>query len=108
MLDKNKALTTVINKVDDVGAGAENEFRTFPYEVLAGPNNLDVTVHESDCEFTFNFGKVYWNPRLHTEHMRVISKFQPGEAVCDVMAGVRPLLCLLGSARCSCGPTTST
>jgi tRNA (guanine37-N1)-methyltransferase len=99
VLDKNKALTTVINKVDDVGAGAENEFRTFPYEVLAGPNNLDVTVHESDCEFKFNFGKVYWNPRLHTEHMRVISKFQPGEAVCDVMAGVGPFAVPAGKRK---------
>lgn len=91
LLDKNKAtISTVINKVEDVGAGAENDFRTFPYEVLAGPDNVDVTVHESDCEFQFNFGKVYWNTRLQTEHKRVIDKFQPGEAVCDVMAGVGP------------------
>ncbi len=33
---------------------------------------------------------MYWNTRLNTEHVRLVSKFNPGEAVCDVMAGVGP------------------
>lgn len=97
LLDKNPQITTVINKLNDVGA--ENEFRTFPYEVLAGPDDLDVTVHEADCEFKFNFGKVYWNTRLNTEHQRVIQKFKPGEAVCDVMAGVGPFAVPAGKRK---------
>jgi tRNA (guanine37-N1)-methyltransferase len=51
---------------------------------------MDVTVSSCGCEFKFNFAKVYWNPRLNTEHERLIMKFQEGEAVCDVMAGVGP------------------
>lgn len=88
LLDRNPHITTVINKKDDVGT--ENEYRTFPYEVLAGENNLDVLLTAHDCEFKFNYGKVYWNTRLDTEHLRVIEKFKAGEAVCDVMAGVGP------------------
>lgn len=88
LLDKNATITTVINKTFDVGT--ESVFRTFPYEVLAGPDDLDVTVHESQCVFKFNFGKVYWNTRLGTEHARVWQTFREGEAVCDVMAGVGP------------------
>ena len=61
-----------------------------PYEVLAGPDDLNVEVSDSNCIFQFDFGKVYWNSRLNTEHNRIISKFKPGEAVCDVMAGVGP------------------
>ena len=78
----------MINKTEDVGT--ESVFRTFPYEVLAGLDDLDVTVQESECEFRFNFGKVYWNTRLNTEHTRMIDKFHEGETVCDVMAGVGP------------------
>ena len=88
LLDKNPSVRTVINKIDDVGE--ENEFRTFKYEVLAGPDHLNVTVSESSCSFSFDYSKVYWNPRLNTEHKRLVDMFKEGEAVCDVMAGIGP------------------
>ncbi|CAL8582823.1 tRNA(m(1)G37)methyltransferase [Xanthoria parietina] len=88
LIDKNPTIRTVINKIDDVGE--ENEFRTFRYEVLAGPDDMNVEVKEQDCLFSFDYSKVYWNTRLGTEHPRLVSKFKPGEAVCDVMAGVGP------------------
>ncbi|KAL8850819.1 MAG: hypothetical protein Q9221_004233 [Calogaya cf. arnoldii] len=88
LMDKNPSIRTVINKIDDVGE--ENEFRTFKYEVLAGPDDMNVEVKEQDCIFNFDYSKVYWNSRLGTEHHRLVSKFKPGEAVCDVMAGVGP------------------
>lgn len=97
LLDKNPTITTVINKTFDVGV--ESVFRTFPYEVLAGPDNLDVVVHEAGCEFRFNFGKVYWNSRLGTEHARLFEKFKEGEAVCDVMAGVGPFAVPAGKRK---------
>ncbi|KXX76995.1 hypothetical protein MMYC01_206983 [Madurella mycetomatis] len=88
LLDKNPQLKTVINKVDNVGT--ESEFRTFQYEVLAGPDDLNVQVSESGCTFEFDYSKVYWNSKLETEHRRLINTFQPGEVVCDVMAGIGP------------------
>jgi len=88
LMDKNAGVRTVINKIDDVGE--ENEFRTFKYEVLAGPDDLDVTISEENCTFKFDYGKVYWNSRLNTEHRRLVSTFKEGEAVCDVMAGIGP------------------
>ncbi|KAL8992538.1 MAG: hypothetical protein Q9169_007025 [Polycauliona sp. 2 TL-2023] len=88
LMDKNPTIRTVINKIDDVGE--ENEFRTFKYEVLAGPDDMNVEVKEQECVFNFDYSKVYWNSRLGTEHHRLVSKFQPGEAICDVMAGVGP------------------
>ena len=97
LLDKNPQIKTVINKLLDVGA--ESAFRTFPYEVLAGEDNLDVTVSESQCTFCFNFGKVYWNSRLGTEHARIVDKFKEGEAVCDLMAGVGPFAVPAGKRR---------
>lgn len=79
---------TVINKLDNVGT--ENAFRTFQYEVLHGPDDMNVDLREQGCTFRFDFAKVYWNTRLQTEHERLCSIFQEGEAVCDVMAGVGP------------------
>ena len=88
ILDKNVHLRTVINKVDDVGT--ENEFRTFGYEVLAGPDDMLVEVSESHCIFQFDYSKVYWNTKLGHEHERIVELFEAGEVVVDVMAGIGP------------------
>lgn len=88
LMDKNHGIKTVINKIDNVGD--ESEFRTFNYEVLAGTEDLNVTVNHENCVFRFNYGKVYWNTRLDTEHRRLVELFKEGDAVCDVMAGVGP------------------
>lgn len=88
ILDKNPTLRTVINKVDDVGT--HSQFRTFAYEVLCGPDDMNVEMSEENCVFKFDYSKVYWNSRLHTEHKRLVEMFNPGEVVCDVMAGIGP------------------
>jgi tRNA (guanine37-N1)-methyltransferase len=38
----------------------------------------------------FDFTQVYWNSRLHTEHSRIVSLFQPEDLIADVFAGVGP------------------
>ncbi|KAG6039214.1 tRNA(m(1)G37)methyltransferase [Claviceps sp. Clav32 group G5] len=88
IIDKNPTIRTVINKVDTVGT--ESEFRTFSYEVIAGPDDMAVEVTEAACVFKFDYSKVYWNSKLQTEHQRIRDMFQPGEVVADVMAGVGP------------------
>ncbi|KAF1346912.1 Met-10+ like-protein-domain-containing protein [Delphinella strobiligena] len=97
LIDKNPGVRTVINKVDDVGE--ESEYRTFKYEVLAGPDDMDVEIREADCTFRFNYAKVYWNSRLNTEHQRLVESFQEGDAVCDVMAGIGPFAVPAGKKR---------
>lgn len=90
-------MRTVINKIDDVGE--ESEYRTFRYEILAGDDDMQVSVREADCAFHFDYSKVYWNSRLSTEHERLVSLFQPGQAVCDVMAGIGPFAVPAGKKR---------
>jgi tRNA (guanine37-N1)-methyltransferase len=97
LLDKNPGVKTVINKIDTVGE--ESEYRTFSYEVLAGPDDMDVTLREQDCTFKFNYAKVYWNSRLGTEHERLVHEFHEGEAVCDVMAGIGPFAIPAGKKK---------
>lgn len=97
LIDKNPGVRTVINKIDDVGE--ESEYRTFKYEVLAGPDDMDVEIREADCTFRFNYAKVYWNSRLNTEHGRLVDTFHEGDAVCDVMAGIGPFAVPAGKKR---------
>lgn len=96
-MDKQSNTRTVINKIEDVGS--QSEFRTFPFELLAGDNDLNVIQHEQDCEFRFDYARVYWNSRLETEHRRLVEKFREGEMVCDVMAGVGPFAIPAGKKR---------
>lgn len=87
ILDKNSpSIRSVVNKLDSI----DNVYRTFEMEVLAGEHDFEVEQSESGCRFQFNFAKVYWNSRLHTEHDRLIQQFKRGEAVADVFAGVGP------------------
>ena len=51
--------------------------------------------------FAFDFTKVYWNSRLHTEHERLVQLFNPNDVVADVFAGVGPFA--LPAARKGCG-----
>ncbi|MCJ1257457.1 tRNA(m(1)G37)methyltransferase [Lignoscripta atroalba] len=97
LMDKNPTIRTVINKVDDVGTSSE--YRTFGYELLAGDPDMNVETKEADCIFRFDYSKVYWNSRLNTEHSRLVDMFHPGEAVCDVMAGVGPFAVPAGKKR---------
>lgn len=87
-MDKSSTIRTVINKTNDVGT--ESEYRTFSYELLVGDPDMNVEIQSENCTFTFDYSKVYWNPRLNTEHRRLVAQFQPGEAVCDLTAGVGP------------------
>ncbi|KIO21647.1 hypothetical protein M407DRAFT_125068, partial [Tulasnella calospora MUT 4182] len=89
VLDKNKNLRTVVNKVNTID-DHDSEFRVFKMEVIAGEPDFNVVLNESDCSFVFDFSKVYWNSRLQAEHKRLIDMFQPGEVVVDGFAGVGP------------------
>ncbi|KAH7491788.1 tRNA (guanine(37)-N1)-methyltransferase [Phytophthora ramorum] len=85
-LDKNAQIRTVVNKTDNI----ETKFRTFPMEVLAGDDDMEVEVHESKATFRFNYAEVYWNSRLQQEHLRVIRSIKPHDVVCDMMCGIGP------------------
>lgn len=87
ILSKHKgSLRTVVNKLDTI----DTEFRFFKMELLSGEPDYIAKVSESDCAFEFDFRSVYWNSRLHAEHMRLIKKCRPNQVLADVMAGVGP------------------
>lgn len=92
MLDKIKGCRLVINKLNTI----DNQFRNFAMEILAKDSNEPepttiVSTTESDIRFTFDFSKVYWNPRLSAERTRINSKLNHStDILYDVFAGVGP------------------
>jgi len=84
ILDKNAGVNIVVNKIGTI----ENEFRTFPMEVLArravgnaSSPDLEVEVREEGCRFKLDFAKVYWNSRLQFEHRRLVELIAGKERV---------------------------
>ena len=86
VLDQQSSLRTAVNKTDSI----DSTFRFFKMELLAGDDDMAATVNENGCSFTFDFSRVYWNSRLHTEHERVVGMLGRGDVVVDVFAGVGP------------------
>merc|ERR1719471_1592459 len=86
VLLKLPSVKTVVNKNNSI----DNTYRNFSMELLAGEEDYEVTVKESGCVFKFDFSKVYWNPRLATEHERVIKMMTPSSILFDGCAGVGP------------------
>lgn len=86
LLDKVANCKSVVNKVNNINT----VYRNFELELLAGEDQFLVVVKENGATFEFDFSKVYWNPRLATEHERLVKMIKKGDVVYDVFAGVGP------------------
>lgn len=85
-LDKIASARTVVNKINAI----DTSFRYFAMEILAGEKNTITVAKEYSCIYQFDFAQVYWNPRLSTEHARMITFMTQGDVLYDVFAGVGP------------------
>lgn len=84
--DKVPGIRCVINKIQTI----DNTYRNFQLELLSGEEDYQVEVKENGINFKFDFSQVYWNPRLATEHERIIKMLEKGDLFYDVFAGVGP------------------
>lgn len=85
-LDKTPNCRTVINKAQNI----DNTFRNFQIDLLKGDDDFQVQVKENGIAFEFDFSSVYWNPRLNTEHERLVKLLKENDYLYDVFAGVGP------------------
>ena len=89
LLDKNPSQDLVLNKLDKI----DSVYRYFQFDVLAKRSETTSTVvqvNENGLKFRMDFAKVYWNPRLSTEHDRIVRLLNDGDVVYDVFAGIGP------------------
>ncbi|XP_053663853.1 tRNA (guanine(37)-N1)-methyltransferase [Anopheles marshallii] len=84
--DKIADCRTVVNKSISI----DNTYRNFQMELLCGEPNYEVSVKENGCLFQFDFSKVYWNPRLSTEHEKIVKMLNKYDVLYDLYAGVGP------------------
>ncbi|NXL90891.1 TRM5 methyltransferase, partial [Alectura lathami] len=96
IIDKNPGITCVVNKTSII----DNTYRNFQMEVLAGESNLVTKVKENNFVYELDFAKVYWNPRLSTEHDRIVKLLKPGDVLFDVFAGVGPFAIPAAKKKC--------
>ncbi|XP_041976100.1 tRNA (guanine(37)-N1)-methyltransferase [Aricia agestis] len=96
LMDKIKTCRTVVNKSNII----DNTYRNFKMDVIAGDEDFLVTVKENQCQFQFDFSKVYWNPRLGKEHERILSFLKPGDVLFDVFCGVGPFSIPAAKRKC--------
>ncbi|GER46069.1 tRNA (guanine(37)-N1)-methyltransferase [Striga asiatica] len=93
---KDVIAKTVVNKVGTI----TNEFRVPNFEILAGDCNMVTEVKQYGATFKLDYGLVYWNSRLEHEHLRLISKFEARDTVCDMFAGIGPFAIPAAQKRC--------
>ncbi|XP_055625300.1 tRNA (guanine(37)-N1)-methyltransferase [Toxorhynchites rutilus septentrionalis] len=84
--DKIPGCKTVVNKLLTI----DNTFRNFQMELLAGEEDYQVLVKENGVSYEFDFSKVYWNPRLSTEHEKIVKMLNKNDILFDIYAGVGP------------------
>lgn len=97
MLDKVANCRTVVNKCQSI----DSTFRNFQLELLAGTADYLVEVKENGITFQFDFSTVYWNPRLATEHERIVKMLNGGDVLYDIFAGVGPFSVPAARKRCA-------
>lgn len=97
LLDKVANCKTVVNKASTI----DNTYRNFQLELLCGEPIYQVETKENGVFFEFDFSKVYWNPRLSTEHERIVQMLKPGDVLYDVFAGVGPFSVPAAKKKCT-------
>eukprot|EP00096_Caligus_rogercresseyi_P000805 TRINITY_DN11332_c0_g1_i1.p1 TRINITY_DN11332_c0_g1~~TRINITY_DN11332_c0_g1_i1.p1 ORF type:complete len:375 (+),score=107.05 TRINITY_DN11332_c0_g1_i1:74-1198(+) len=96
VLLRHKHIRTVVRKIESI----DNTFRNFAMEVIGGTqDDFEVLVKESGVKFKFDFSRVYWNPRLSSEHDRIAEMITPGDRVLDIFAGVGPFVIPIGAKK---------
>lgn len=94
-MDKTPGCRTVINKAQSI----DNTFRNFQIDLLLGDPDYQVQTKENGVVFEFDFSTVYWNPRLSTEHERLVNMLNSNDVLYDVFAGVGPFAVPAGKKK---------
>ena len=91
ILEVHSNVKAVFAKAGPV-SGAE---RVRPLRHVAGEERTETVHREFGCVFRVDLSKVFFSPRLSTEHQRVARQVADGERVVDMFAGVGPFSILI-------------
>jgi tRNA (guanine37-N1)-methyltransferase len=91
ILEAHPNVKAVLAKTGPV-AGPE---RIRPLRYVAGEDRTETVHREFGCSFKVDLARVFFSPRLSTEHQRVAGQVAEGERVVDMFAGVGPFSILI-------------
>lgn len=77
----------------------EGPFRVRKFSILAGEGGTETVYQEFSCRYHLDVAKVYFNPRLSHERIRVAEQVKHDEVVVDMFAGVGPYSILTGKLQ---------
>lgn len=81
------------------------EYRVRLVEVIAGSGDTETVYREHGCVYKLDLRKVFFNPRLSGERLRVASLVKPGEVILDMFAGVGTFSILIARRCGGCSVT---
>ncbi|NVM27652.1 MAG: class I SAM-dependent methyltransferase family protein [Candidatus Helarchaeota archaeon] len=95
LLDFHPSLTSIFKKLEPI----KGDFRLRNLQLIAGTDN-SITVHkENKCVYELDIKKVYFSPRLVTEHARISSLVKKNEIILDMFAGIGPFSILIARQK---------
>jgi tRNA (guanine37-N1)-methyltransferase len=95
ILNLNPRIRLVLKKTSEVSG----KFRTRWLEAIAGVGTTETLHHEFSCQYRLDVARVYFNPRLSHERLRVAEQVRAGERVLDMFAGVGPYSILIAKRQ---------
>ncbi|MFX1295903.1 MAG: class I SAM-dependent methyltransferase family protein [Promethearchaeota archaeon] len=95
ILTLHPSLSSVFKKVESV----QGEFRLRDVYLIAGDKNTETIHKENKCNYELDIKKVYFSPRLATEHDRVSALVQKDEIILDMFAGIGPFSILIAKRK---------
>jgi len=91
----HKGVKTVLCK----SGAVDGRFRVRSYELVVGEKKTETIHVEHGCRFKLDVTKVYFSPRLATEHIRVASQASSKELVIDMFSAVGPFSILIAKLK---------
>ncbi|WXG42762.1 MAG: class I SAM-dependent methyltransferase family protein [Promethearchaeati archaeon SRVP18_Atabeyarchaeia-1] len=95
IIEVHRGVKTVLCK----SGAVDGQYRVRSYEHVLGEARTVTTHREHGCQYVLDVTKVYFSPRLATEHLRVASQVSPKEIVIDMFAGVGPFAILIAKKK---------
>ena len=95
ILTMHPALVSVFKEMEPI----TGEFRLRNVEPLAGINKTETVYKENKCKFELDIKKVYFSPRLVTEHARVCALVKKNEIILDMFTGIGPFSILIAKQK---------
>jgi tRNA (guanine37-N1)-methyltransferase len=95
ILSLNPRVRLVLKKTSEVSG----KFRTRGLGAIAGVGTTETLHYEFSCRYRLDVARVYFNPRLSHERLRVAEQVRAGERVLDMFAGVGPYSILIAKKQ---------